>query len=120
MKEQAFKKIGEVELDNLIAGNRVPLITRKITLAAGTGTLARGSVISIEGKLANSTTAESTTTLDSVDGILTDDVDLSSTETTGAVIYVSGEFNRKFMTVGADVEVNDFERELRTLGIFVK
>ena len=124
MSNQAYKQVGSVELDNLIAGNRVPLITRKVTLAAGTGTLVRGSVINVAGTLANKkiegSNENAVDKFDSVDGILVDDTELSDSSTTDAVIYISGEFNLKFMTVGDDVEVTDFVRELRTLGIFVK
>lgn len=120
----AFNQIGTFTPDNLIAGNRVPLLTKAIELAVGTGTLKRGSVISVEGKLANSTTTGTepniTTAYDTVDGILTDDVELNQSSKTYATIYISGEFNSTYMTTGADTEVSNFERELRTLGIYVK
>lgn len=116
----AFTNVGTFTPDKLIAGNQVPLLTKSITLAAGTGILSRGSVISISGTLAKGTTVDTTTTYDSVDGILTDDVTLSATGTTAATIYISGEFNSDHMTVGADSEISNFTRELRTLGIYVK
>lgn len=116
----AFSQIGTFSPDKLIAGNQVPLLTRAITLAAGTGTLTRGSVISISGTLAKGATVETSTTYDSVDGILTDDVELSSTGTTAATIYISGEFNSDHITVGEDATVSNFTRELRTLGIYVR
>lgn len=120
----AFNKVGEFIPDNLIAGNQVQLLTKAIELEVGTGTLKRGSVISVAGKLANSistgTEPNITITYDKVDGILTDDVELNESVKTNATIYISGEFNSNFMVVGADVIVTDFERELRTLGIYVK
>lgn len=120
----AFNQIGTFTPDNLIAGNQVPLLTKSIELAIGTETLKRGSVISVEGKLANSTTTgvdpDIVTTYDSVDGILTDDVTLSESGKTYATIYISGEFNSSHMITGADTTVADFARELRTLGIYVK
>ncbi|KZL88707.1 hypothetical protein [Clostridium magnum] len=121
---QAFSQIGTFTPDNLIAGNQVPLLTKAIELEIGTGTLKRGSLISIAGKLANSTTTgvepDTTTTYDIVEGILTDDVTLSSSSKTNATVYISGEFNSTYMTTGVDTTVSDFERELRMLGIYVK
>ena len=120
----AFNQIGTFAPDNLIAGNQVPLLTKAIELAVGTGTLKRGSVISVGGKLANCTKTGTepniVTTFDTVDGILTDDVVLNASSKTNATIYISGEFNSTFMTAGADTKVSDFSRELRTLGIYVK
>lgn len=120
----AFNQVGTFIPDNLIAGNQVPLLTKAIELAIGTGTLKRGSVISVAGKLANSTTTgtepDITTVYDTVDGILTDDVELNDSSKTNATIYISGEFNSTYMITGADTTASDFERELRTLGIYVK
>lgn len=120
----AFNQVGTFTPDNLIAGNQVPLLTKSIELAIGTGTLKRGSVISVAGVLANSTTTgvepDIVTTYDSVDGILTDDVTLSESGKTYATIYISGEFNSTHMTTGEDTTIADFTRELRTLGIYVK
>jgi hypothetical protein len=110
---KAFSQIGTFTPDNLIAGNQVPLLTKAFELAVGTGTLKRGSVISITGELAGAETTE-------VDGILTDDVELNASAKTNATIYISGEFNSTFMTTDADTTPLSFERELRTLGIFIK
>jgi hypothetical protein len=117
---KAFTQVGTFTPDKLIAGNQVPLLTKAITLAAGTGTLTRGSVISVSGTLSKGTTVDTTTTYDSVDGILTDDVTLSSTGTIEATIYISGEFNSDYITVGEKSAISNFTRELRTLGIYVK
>lgn len=121
---KAFNQIGEFIPDNLIAGNQIPLLTRAVELESGTGTLKRGSIISVAGKLANAViegqAPDITTTYDKVEGILTDDVALIETGKTYATIYISGEFNSEFLTVGEDVEVSDFARELRTLGIYIK
>lgn len=120
----AFNQVGTLTLDNLIAGNQVPVLIKAIELEIGTGTLIRGSVISISGELANSTTTgvdpDEITTYDQVDGILTDDVILSDSSKTNATIYISGEFNATHMTTGADTTVLNFKRELRTLGIYTK
>lgn len=120
----AFNQIGTFTPDYLIVGNQVPLLTKAIELEVGTGTLKRGSVISVAGRIANSTTTgaapNQTITYDKVDGILTDDVELNATSKTYATIYITGEFNSTYMTTGTDTKVEDFERELRTLGIYVK
>ena len=77
----AFTQIGTFVPDNLISGNEIPLLTKRIKLEVGNGTLLRGSVISINGKLANMTTTGAepniTTVYDTVDGILTDDVEFN-------------------------------------------
>lgn len=121
---QAFNQVGTLTLDNLIAGNQVPVLVKAIELEIGTGTLKRGSIISVSGELAKSTTTgvepNITTTYDKVDGILTDDIILSSSNKTNATIYISGEFNSTHMTTGGDTTVLNFERELRTLGIYTK
>lgn len=111
---KAFTSIGTMEVDNLIAGNSIPTLTEGISLAIGGGKLSRGTLISTEGKIMDDTT------VDKVQGILTDDVELSSTGTTDATIYIAGEFNSAYVTVGADVTVANFKRECRTLGIFIK
>jgi hypothetical protein len=120
----AFSEIGTFTPDKLIAGNQVPLLTRAIVLATGTETLKRGSLISIDGKIANCTKTGTdpniTTTYDKTDGILTDDVTLNSSGTTNATIYTSGEFNSDYIELGADVKIEDFTRELRTLGIYIR
>ena len=120
----AFNQVGTFRPDNLIAGNQVPLLTKAVELAAGTGELKRGSIISVSGELANSTTTgtapDTVTVFDSVEGVLTDDIVLNDAGVTNAVVYISGEFNATYMTAGEDVAVADFERELRTLGIYIK
>lgn len=109
----AFNQIGTFTPDNLIAGNQVPILTKAIEINTGTGILKRGSIISVDGKLAAAATTD-------VDGILTDDVVLDSTNKVDAAIYISGEFNSSFMAVANDTTVMNFQRKLRELGIYVK
>lgn len=53
-------------------------------------------------------------------GILCEEVTQSPTETTPAMVYISGSFVADEIIVGDDVTISSFETELRKLGIFVK
>lgn len=111
--------IGNSVPDNLIAGEKVPIQVKGITILAGQGILKRGSVIGIisasgKGKLAAKA---------SVDGsqvakyILADDVD--TTADVVAQCYESGLFNRKALIFAAVNTAADHEDSLRQYGIFL-
>lgn len=117
---QAVRFVEEYNPDNLIAGNTHPQDTKAVVLAAGTGTYLRGTLINSLGSICNSTLVEEEKVLDQPVGILTDDVTLSEYGTTNALMYISGDFRASEIIVGADVEVADFERESRMLGMFLK
>ena len=103
-------KIGEMTYDNLIASVAVKQIVQTITIPSGT--LKRGTVVDISGKILN-------TGLTAY-GILCDDVDASG----GAVvaeIYVTGIFNKNALIVadGYTLSTDDI-KALRDGGIFVE
>lgn len=120
MAINAWEKIGESTVDNLVIDSMHPLDTIKVTLATGTGTLKRGTLINTSGSICNSTTVGSAETFDTPNVILCQDVKLSSTATTPAMGYITGCFNSDYVIVGDDVEVSDFYTECRKLGIILK
>ncbi len=120
MSRSAFTQVGEFTPDKLIAGNTHPLDVRAVTLATGTGTLKRGTLINSEGAICNKTSGGSGDVLDTPVAILCDDVELSSTETVKATGYICGDFKADQIIVGEDVTIADFETELQKLGIFLK
>lgn len=118
--EYACKQVGEYKPDKLIAGNTHPIDTKGITLSMGSGTYLRGTLINRQGTICNIQIVEEEEVLDQPIGILTDDINLSETDVTKVVIYISGEFRASEIIVGDDVTIDDFERDLRILGIFLK
>ncbi len=104
------EKIGELTQDNLIANVDVKQVVQSISIPSGT--LKRGTVVDVSGKVLN-------TGLTAY-GILCDDVDASA----GAVvaeIYVAGAFNKNALIVadGYTLSANDI-KALRDGGIFVE
>jgi hypothetical protein len=119
--QELCNEIGTSTVDNLIAGDKVNLNLKAVTVLTGQGILARGAVLGIittggKGKLVAKA---------SVDGsqvaklILTDTIDT----TVGDVVaqcYKSGQFNRDALTFAADNTVADHEDNLRVYGILLK
>ena len=104
------EKIGELTQDNLVANVDVKQVVQSISIPSGT--LKRGTVVDVSGKIMN-------TGLTAY-GILCDDVDA----TTGAVVaevYVAGAFNKNALIVadGYTLSTNDI-KALRDGGIFVE
>lgn len=119
--QENYSVIGTSAIDNLIAGDEVVATLKAVTVLAGQGILARGTVLGIittggKGKLVAKT---------SVDGsqvakfILADTIDTTSADVV-AQCYQSGQFNRDALTFAADNTVADHEDSLRTYGIFLK
>ena len=104
------EKIGELTQDNLIANVDVKQVVQ--TISVPSGTLKRGTVVDVSGKIMN-------TGLTAY-GILCDDVDASA----GAVVaevYVAGAFNKGALIVasGYTLSANDI-KALRDGGIYVE
>ena len=104
------EKIGELTQDNLVANVDVKQVVQTISIPSGT--LKRGTVVDVSGKIMN-------TGLTAY-GILCDDVDASA----GAVVsevYVAGAFNKNALIVasGYTLSANDI-KALRDGGIFVE
>ena len=88
MKE-LVKKVGERGQDNLIAGLFPRALTVPVSIAAGAGELARGTVLSRK----EVGTCEVMATGGTPAYVLADPVDVSGTEAVAAVAYRSGNFN---------------------------
>jgi hypothetical protein len=121
MPEQMYKTIGEHTPDNLIAGHEIPVLVKGVTLAAGQGTVERGTVLGI----ATSTSLAYPVDKSKVDGsqvakfIATDTIDTTNgnVKTTA---YESGLFNSNALIFGGTDVVADHKDKLRELGIFLK
>lgn len=118
--KQACKTIGEYIPDNLIANSIHPIDVKAVQIAAGTEIYRRGTLINDKGTICNGSMVEDKKVLDVPIGILCEDVEQVSSETTASVIYISGAFNESEIIVGDDVTITDFEIELRKRGIFLK
>lgn len=124
MGEILFKNESEFKPDSLIISAQVGLVVKGVKLAPKQGVLKRGTLI---GQAADNlfyiTGKEVSSVAVGVTGVLTDDVDTGDTAATQPVIatqYVTGEFNKAALHVTETVEVEDYEAELRKLGIFIQ
>lgn len=113
-------QIGSVVADDIIASSEVELMTQAITLLAGQGTLARGSVIGVitangKGNLCDA---------NSVDGsevpnlVLSEEVD--ATADIVATCYKSGVFIKDKLVYGANGAPTGAEETLRKVNIHMK
>lgn len=94
MKE-LVKKVGERGQDNLVAGLFPRALIVPVSIAAGAGDLARGTVLSRK----EDGTCEVMATGGTPAYVLADPVDASGTEAVAAVAYRSGNFNPDAVTV---------------------
>ena len=117
MAESLCRKIGETGIDNLIAKLFPPAETFGVTIPAGAGVLARGTVLALNGDAYAVLSAETT---GKANCILADDVDASGDAPVVAVAYRTGHFNIKALAVadGYTLTVADKE-ELRKGGILL-
>ncbi|MDL2280331.1 head decoration protein [Selenomonadales bacterium OttesenSCG-928-I06] len=106
--------------DQLIGGTEPTALLKVITVASGQGILKRGSVLGVvtdsgKGKLVDSASTDGSETakyvlakeIDTTEG----DVDIDC--------YMSGMFNREYLTVGGSDEIADHEEALRGLNIYL-
>ena len=124
MAEVLFHKESEFRPDSLIVSTKIGLITKGAKLAPQQGMLKRGSLI---GKAADSlyylTGTKVSDVSTGVTGVLTDDTDTGDTTATDPVVttqYITGYFNRDALYVHETVNLEDYEDELRKLGIFMQ
>jgi hypothetical protein len=124
MSEALFQSIGESVPDSLIVSAKIGIITKGAKLAPKQGILKRGSLI---GEAADSlfylAGTEVATVSTGATGVLTDDVDTGDATATTAIIttqYITGDFNKKALSVKAPATVDGFEATLRTLGIYME
>jgi hypothetical protein len=106
--------------DALIGGTEIPLLTKVVTIGAGAGNLARGTVL---GKITASGKFK-TADKDNADGsqtaeyILAYAADATSADV-NAVVYTQGMFNREKLIVGATDTIADHEARLRDINIIL-
>ena len=111
------KKVGEIGQDNLIAKLFPPAETFGVTIPAGAGVLARGTVLALNAG-AYSVLASGTT--GKANCILADDVDASGDAAVTAVAYRTGHFNSKALIVADGYSLTAADKEeLRKGGILL-
>lgn len=113
---------GEVSYNNLINDTSIPVLTKSVKLKANQGVILKGTVlgvISADG-LAVPVDSSKADGSERADCILTDDIDTGTADPVVTTAYSSGLFNSKALIVGGSDTVETHERELRTLGIFLK
>jgi len=114
-----FKDRGAHKPCNLIAGE-YPRVERVVAIASG-GALAKGAVlgrVAASGKFVLSATGASDGS-QVPDAILAEDVD-AGTDERQAVVYVSGEFNEKALTLGKGHTARSIRDGLRAKSIFLR
>lgn len=129
-----YEQIGEFKPDSLIAGNEFPIMKVGIGLKAGQGVLQRGSLIIksadkagyIAGTTQTTGSGENEKTeavKGSIFGILTDDIDTgtdASADNIPVTCYQTGEFNREAVLVSGEAAVEDYEDDMKRVGIYLR
>ena len=113
---------GEVSYDNLFYDTTVPVNTKSVVLSPNQGLLLRGTVLGIVKASGQAVLIDSKKTdgSEKADCILTDDIDTGTTDPVVYTAYSSGLFNRKALIVGGTDTISLHEKELRTMGIYLK
>lgn len=116
------KNAGEYIPDNLFNDTSIPVLTKSVILKPGQGVLIRGTILGIESESGQAVIVNSASANGSgkADCILTDDIDTGTTDPVTTTAYNSGMFNRNALIVGGTDTVETHEKELRSLGIFMK
>lgn len=129
-----YEQIGEFKPDSLIAGNEFPVMKVGIGLKAGQGVLQRGSLIIKSADKAGYIVGITQTTGSGEDektevvngnifGILTDDTDTgtdASADNIPVTCYQTGEFNREAVLVSGEAAVEDYEDDMKRVGIYLR
>lgn len=110
-------KTESTEYDNLFAGlNRDEIKTMPVVVASGQN-LKRGALVTfVNGKVSAVSAADGAS---DVFGILTDDVNAANADADG-VVYVTGDFNKAAVIVPSGVDIEDFVKAARNVGIFLR
>ena len=119
------ENFGSTTPDNLFADSKHPVDVKAVTLKAGQGVLARGTVVGIitADDLAVPVDSTKTDGSELADSILTDTIDTGAAGATENVVttaYSSGSFNRQTLIFGGTDTADKHEDRLRTLGIYLK
>jgi hypothetical protein len=115
-RTSGFNDQGEYVPCNLLAGE-FPRVERLVTIVSGQN-LTRGSVlgkITASGKFTLSLTASGDGS-EIPDAVLAEDIDASAGDAQ-AVVYFSGEFNTKALTLGAGHTIESISTPLRSKNI---
>lgn len=133
---EKYSIIGEFNYDNLIAGEQAPIIPKGVTLAAGQGVLARGTLLGIVTATGLAVVCDSTKSdgsqnpayiLGLQQGQLMDPTQTTidtgapgATLNVPALAYQTGIFNRNAIITKSGQPISGFEAQLRTLGIILR
>ena len=123
MGDILYRNTGEFTPDRLVADNAIPLTTKGIAVAAGQGTLKRGTLVGPgeDGSYRVTGSAEKDGGGKTCcDCILADDVDTSGEDAVVTAAYVTGSFNRGAVILAEGADIGSYETDLRRLGIFLK
>ena len=120
MANSLLETIGTLVPDTLFAGNDITVITQGVMLAPNEGTLARGTVLGLNGtdgtcKPVDSTANDGTETPYAV---LTDNVDTTGDDPVRATAYFSGHFNSNALVFGGTDTVATHWAAMRTNSMF--
>lgn len=115
--------IGTVEYDNLIYDLYPPAEVFSVELAAGTGTLERGSLLDLSSKDSNyvihGTTAGTGDTL-TANCVLAEDVTLDSANEVIGQAYRTGHFAQNMLKIKSGSTITEADKEnLRDVGILL-
>lgn len=121
-----LRAVETTEYDKLFAGlNRDEIKTMPVVVASGQN-LERGALVKmVDGKVTavdSTTTGEApneVTTFSDVFGIITDAVDASDGDADG-VVYVTGDFNKAAIVLGEGLTADNFVKQCREVGIFLR
>lgn len=104
------------EPDSLFVSNQIAVLTKGVTLAKGVEAK-RGAVIALDATTKKGNVADKARTTDIIYGILSDNVDATELDTI-ATVYITGHFNAESLSFKEGTTLEDFEMELRKLGIY--
>jgi len=128
---QKYSIIGDFEPDSLIAGEKLPIIPKGVTLAAGQGVLKRGTLLGIITTTGLAVICDNTKSdgsqapkyilaLEQSPTINTIDTGIpGSLLNVPTIAYQSGIFNRAAITTVVGQDISIFETQLRTMGILL-
>ena len=117
MSKNLVNKVGETVQDNLIAKLFPPAETFGVTIPAGAGVLARGTVLAFDNGAYAVLAAGNT---GKANCILADDVDASGASPVVGVAYRTGHFNSKALIVADGYTMTAADKEeLRKGGILL-
>ncbi len=105
--------------DKLIAGN-FPLVTGKVTIAAESGALARGTIlgkVTADGKY--KVTDKASSDGSEVASVVLAEATDATLEVVGAPVYLSGQFNAAVVVFGGESVAADHKDQLRDVSIFL-